>query len=91
MKLIQFLQKLNYINKKNRSISNSFFINIIYVALTSIVLIGIYTIIEEYRRFNIETNELKNSFIESQKLDLKNEIENVVNYIDYKKSILYQL
>lgn len=72
--------------KKKGSLVSTIFISMITTAVVSILLLGLVFIHHAYEHFNEESRKLRDNFIESQKSVIKNEVEKVIDYIDYMKS-----
>ncbi|MCF6173184.1 MAG: cache domain-containing protein, partial [Campylobacteraceae bacterium] len=58
------------------------------IIISSLVLFTSYFFISnQYDMFNREIKDMKNTFIESQKREIKREVDSVFEYIKYKKSL----
>ncbi len=58
------------------------------IVISSLVLFTSYFFISnQYDMFNREIKDIKNTFIQSQKKDIKREVDSVIEYIKYKKSL----
>jgi two-component system cell cycle sensor histidine kinase/response regulator CckA len=73
--------------KKKLSISNIFFFNMILVATISSTVIGMVWIHHEQSDFKEQTTRLKAEYLATQKQDIKDTVENAINYINYKKAL----
>jgi hypothetical protein len=58
----------------------------VILAIISVGLVGYFWITNEYERFKKEKTTLKEEYFASQKSLIKNETENVIDYIAFKKS-----
>ncbi len=67
------------------SITRSFLKNFICVIVVFTVLVDGYIIFKEYRDFDEEVATIKNDHIQQRKLEIKNELERILSYIEYKK------
>jgi len=67
-------------------IAQTFLYTVITITSISIVVIGYLWITSEFTKFNQESESLRKYFLDSQKLLLKNEVQRVINFIEYKKS-----
>jgi len=67
------------------SITRSFLKNFICVIVIFSVLVDGYIILKEYRDFDDEVTKIKNDHIQQRKLEIKNELERILSYIEYKK------
>jgi len=56
------------------------------VAIITILVIGYFWIRNEYNRFTLESSELKNQFLEEQRAVIRNEVEKVIAYIEFRRS-----
>ncbi|MBN1626240.1 MAG: cache domain-containing protein [Deltaproteobacteria bacterium] len=72
--------------KNKGSLVRTIFISMITTAVVSILLLGIVFIQHAYQHFNEESRELREEYIEAQKATIKNEVEKVVDYIEYMRS-----
>jgi PAS domain S-box-containing protein len=72
--------------KTNYSITNTFLYSMVILAIVSVGLVGYFWITNEYERFKKEKITLKEAYFASQKNLIKNETENVIDYIAFKKS-----
>ena len=71
---------------KKLSLSETFFLNMIAVAVISIGLLGTLWIIREYNQFHLEGDQMREHYLASQKDLLQHEVERTVDYIQYQKS-----
>ena len=71
---------------KKRSLSNTFFLNMIVVAVISIGILGTLWIIREYDQFHMETALMRERYLASQKDYLQHEVDRAVSQIEYHKS-----
>ncbi len=72
--------------KTKYSITKTFLYSMVILAVISIGLVGYFWITNEYERFQKEKIALKEKYFTSQKNLIKNETENVIDYIAFKKS-----
>ncbi len=70
----------------NKSIHKTFLFSMIIVSCLSIGLLSYFWISYEYSKFKTESQELKNAYIDEQKKIIQNEVERVIEYIEYKKT-----
>ena len=68
-----------------KSFIKTFFSGEIILVLMAVSLLGYFLVADEYRRFKKESAELREEFVQLQKSSAKNEIENVLDYIDFQK------
>jgi len=73
-------------SKINLRFATLFIISMAIVSLTPILIIGAFWVSKEYSRFNYESKNLKDTFIESQKSLIKAEVDRAIAYIDFKRS-----
>jgi len=64
--------------------------SMITVALLSIGLVGTLLFVQEYRRFDLEARDLKEEYLAGQKAVIKQEVDRVVDYIDYQRASVEQ-
>ncbi|MBF0226814.1 MAG: cache domain-containing protein [Desulfobacterales bacterium] len=72
--------------KKLISIQTMFLKNIILTSLASLGVLCLFWIYGEYNDFIWESELLRREYVQSQKRMLKNEVNSVVNYIEYMKN-----
>ncbi len=72
--------------KKHIKVSRVFSTCMISTSVLSILIIGTLFIYSEYKTFENEIKDLYNDYLNSQKKIIKKELQNVVNFINYKKS-----
>lgn len=60
--------------------------SMITVALLAVGLVGAILVIQEYNRFEIESLELKERYLAEQKALIKQEVDQVVDYVRYQRS-----
>jgi PAS domain S-box-containing protein len=72
--------------KTKYGITKTFLYSMVLLAFISVGLVGYFWITNEYERFQKEEITLKEEYIASQKFLIKNETENVIDYIAFKKS-----
>ena len=73
--------------KLSKSIKNMYLIGMVSVAFISITISSVVMIIREYHNFRVEADESRTIYINDQKTLIKNEVEKVVEYIEYMKSL----
>ncbi|NWH04643.1 cache domain-containing protein [Desulfobacter latus] len=73
--------------KRSKSIKNMYLIGMISVAFISITISSVVMIIKEYQNFRVEADESRTIYIDEQKALIKNEVEKVIEYIEYMKSL----
>ncbi len=73
--------------KKTLSISKIFFFNMLFITTLSSFVIALMWAHHERDDFNKQKVQLKSEYIDTQKLLVKNGVENTMNYILYKKSL----
>ena len=64
-----------------------YLIGMVSVAFISITISSVVMIIREYHNFRVEADESRTIYINDQKALIKNEVEKVVEYIEYMKSL----
>ncbi|HKK81163.1 MAG TPA: cache domain-containing protein, partial [Prolixibacteraceae bacterium] len=64
-----------------------YLIGMVSVAFISITISSVVMIIREYQNFREEADETRTIYINEQKALIKNEVETVVEYIKYMKSL----
>ena len=72
--------------KTNKSITTLVWIHFLIVAFISTGFIGYTWIVSEFRQFEEESNHLRENFIDAQRALLKNELNNVLTFIQFKQS-----
>lgn len=72
--------------KSNKSVIRIFLYSMIFISFISTAIIGYLWISHEFRRFEQDSEKMRKEYIESQKLLVKNEVQGVVDYIDYMRS-----
>jgi len=73
--------------KRNLSISNIFFLNMLLIAVFSAVIIGYVWRYHERQNYSKQVLELEQDYISTQKQNLENAVKNAVNYIEYKRGL----
>ncbi|MFW5640814.1 MAG: cache domain-containing protein [Thermodesulfobacteriota bacterium] len=71
--------------KKEQSLHRTFHLSIILVSFLSVVCVGFFWISHEYRRFHKEAQILRDDFIAAQKAQVKQEVERVIAYVQYRR------
>jgi len=51
------------------------------------IVIGVISIISEYKQFNADSASLREEFMDSQRNLVKNQVENAIDYIEYNRSL----
>jgi PAS domain S-box-containing protein len=69
-----------------QSIIRIFLLSMLVVSFISIVVSGYTWINTEFRQFGEDAQEMRKEYIESQKLLVKNEVQRVIDYVDYMRS-----
>ena len=73
--------------KRKLSISNIFFFYMLLIATLSSTVIGLVWIKHEQQDFYKQTLRLKSEYLDTQKQEVKNAVENAINYINYKREL----
>jgi len=60
--------------------------SMITVAILSVGMVGTLLVAQEYRRFEIESQALKEEYLVGQKALIKQEVDRVIDYIEYQRS-----
>ena len=60
--------------------------SMVTVAFLSVGLVAALSIVQEYRRFEVESRDLKEEYLAQQKALVKQEVDRVVDYIEYQRS-----
>ncbi len=83
MRLTKFI--IEYLRGKSliRLISSG----IIGLLVTTVILVGIYSLYGEYHRFKKESENLRLSYSSDQKQLIQNEVDKAVEYIEYNRSL----
>ncbi len=68
---------------KTYKLSNIIFYIITLISFISLVIIEVFDITYEYNYFKKNTNELKKSFLEKEKDNLKSEVNKAISFIEY--------
>ena len=68
------------------SISAAFLVAVTAIAGSAILVLGYLSLSEEYRRFATDSAELRQKFTDRQKELIRNEVEKVLDYIEYRHS-----
>lgn len=76
--------------KLSKSIKNMYLIGMISVAFISVTISSFVMIFKEYQDFRLDAKESRTVYINGQKDLIKNEVEKVVEYIEYMKSLAEQ-
>jgi len=72
--------------RKNRSMTQTFLLNMILVILINTAGIGYFWVSHEYERFDAESRTLREKYVESQKAMIRHEVERAIDYIRHKKA-----
>ncbi|MGD9487561.1 MAG: cache domain-containing protein [Calditrichaceae bacterium] len=72
---------------KNNNIKRIFMTGATAALVLMSVSIGFFWITAEFRQFEQQSEELEKTYIESQKKMVKDQVENVINYIHYNRAI----
>ncbi|MHC1774239.1 MAG: cache domain-containing protein [Lentimicrobium sp.] len=62
-------------------------LGIIGLSVTTVLIVGVYALFNEYHRFKTESENLRIIYTEDQKKLVKNEVEKAVEYIEYNRSL----
>jgi PAS domain S-box-containing protein len=73
-----------------KSIDKIFLYSMTALAVVSISILAGLFISYLYREFGKESQELRREYIDNQKVIIRNEVETVIDYIDYMKSLTEQ-
>ncbi|MBR9985412.1 MAG: cache domain-containing protein [Desulfosarcina sp.] len=73
-------------NTPKLSISRTFLIHMALVGVISVFSIGYLWVTSEWSRFEKEANSLRASYLESQKITLKREVNQALNFVNFMKS-----
>ncbi len=76
--------------QRRASISTTFWASMVIVAAIAIVVVGGLWIFREYREFERESSELRQQFITQQRELVRNEVEKVIDFIEYRRSLTEQ-
>jgi len=68
------------------SLQNTLIWNMIGIAVLSVGLVGSLWIFQEYNKFETESRHLKEEYLAGQKASVKEEVDRVVDYIEYQRS-----
>ena len=68
------------------SLQNTLIWNMIGIAVLSVGLVGSLWIFQEYSKFETESRQLKEDYVANQKASVKQEVDRVVDYIEYQHS-----
>ena len=71
---------------ENMSITKIFLLNMVMIAAISVFVTGYFWISSEYSKFNEESEYLKKEYMLSQQAAVKNEVEKVIDFIEFKKA-----
>ncbi len=71
---------------KNASITRAVFVYMIFITLLSNILLGFVFGLHSYYTFIRETEGNRDKYIETEKFNIKEEVERIFEYIQYKKS-----
>jgi uncharacterized protein HemX len=72
--------------RRSISISTAFLVAVAVIAGFTVAAVGYLWLSSEYRRFATESQELRQAFIDEQKAKTREEVEKVLDYIDYRHS-----
>lgn len=68
------------------SLSKIFLLSMVFTTAFSILITGHFLVSSVYSRFREESKMLRRDYLESQKSLVKNQIEGVIDYIEYRRS-----
>lgn len=69
------------------SLQKTLIANMTLIAVFSLALVGVMWIFQEYGKFAEDAQRLKEEYLASQKALIKQEVDRVVDYIEYQRSI----
>ena len=72
--------------KTKYGITETFLYSMVILAVVSVVLVGYFWIMNEYERFKKEEITLREEYIDAQKSLIKHETNQVIGYVEFKKS-----
>jgi signal transduction histidine kinase/CheY-like chemotaxis protein len=58
------------------------------IAVLSVGLVGALWIFQEYSKFETESRQLKTEYVANQKAMVKEEVDRVIDYVEYQRSII---
>ena len=67
-------------------LSAAFLVAVALIAGFTVVLVGCFWLSEEYTRFNRDSQALRQEYIEGQKAKIRDEVEKVLDYVQYRHS-----
>ncbi|MBA7636813.1 Sensor histidine kinase RcsC [subsurface metagenome] len=71
---------------KNMGLAKILLLNILLVVFVVIIILGTLWIYDEYATFNEEAGRMRLEYIESQKTMIKEEVSQIVDYVEYIRS-----
>jgi two-component system cell cycle sensor histidine kinase/response regulator CckA len=71
---------------RTTKLTRVFFYNLIACTTLAFVLLGLLWVVWEYKRFDRMTVRMRAEFMANQKERIKSEVDNIVAYIEFKKS-----
>jgi signal transduction histidine kinase len=71
---------------RTTKLTRVFFYNLIACTTLAFVLLGLLWVVWEYKRFDRMTVAMRAEFMANQKERIKREVDNIVAYIEFKKS-----
>lgn len=74
--------------KRNISIFKAFLFSMVIMTALSVIIIGCFWLFDEYSEHLNESADMKTEYEETQKGMVKDEVEKVYAYVEYKKSLL---
>ncbi|NTW23707.1 MAG: PAS domain-containing protein [Lentimicrobium sp.] len=72
---------------RSRSLVELLTLSIIGISVFSVLLLGIFSTVNEYHRFKTESENLRNSYTEDQKRLIEDVVDNAINYIEFNRSL----
>jgi signal transduction histidine kinase/nitrogen-specific signal transduction histidine kinase/CheY-like chemotaxis protein len=69
-----------------RNLHKTLLWSMVIVAFLSVGLVVALSIVQEYRRFEVESRDLKEEYLAGQKALVKQEVDRVVDYIEFQRS-----
>jgi two-component system cell cycle sensor histidine kinase/response regulator CckA len=73
-------------SKSNKSIIRIFLLSLLFISFMSTAVIGYLWVSNEFQRFEEDSETMRREYIDSQKALIKDEIEKVIDYIQYSRS-----
>ena len=74
------------LDREPPSISTAFQFSMTAAAVLTTAVIGAFWIMQEYKEFNESSTVLRTQFVDEQKAIIRREVEEVIDYIEYRRS-----